>query len=112
MGFELEGTSDDLLHEDIGRLASRRAAHEMPVRPDPDVITSVRIAPMVKLTDRRVGSSHGVLPSATTRALKVNEGDTLFLVASPDGFRITPGARTCPTGTAFAASTRNTSAHS
>jgi len=46
---------------------------------------------MVKLTVRRVGNSLGVLlPSATTRAMKVKEGDTLFLVESPDGFRITP----------------------
>jgi putative addiction module antidote len=45
---------------------------------------------MVKLTIRRVGNSLGViLPSATTRALKVKEGDTLFLVEGPDGYRIT-----------------------
>jgi len=46
---------------------------------------------MVKLTVRRVGNSLGViLPNTTTRAMKVKEGDTLFLVESPDGFRITP----------------------
>lgn len=45
---------------------------------------------MVKLTIRRVGNSLGViLPSATTRALQVKEGDALFLVEGPDGFRIT-----------------------
>jgi putative addiction module antidote len=46
---------------------------------------------MVKLTIRRVGNSLGVLlPSSTTRAMRVKEGDVLFLIEGPDGFRITP----------------------
>ena len=45
----------------------------------------------VKLTIRRVGNSLGViLPSAATKAMKVKEGDELFLVEGPDGFRLAP----------------------
>jgi len=45
---------------------------------------------MVKLTVRKVGNSLGVtLPAAAAQALRVREGDTLYLTESPDGFRIT-----------------------
>ena len=45
---------------------------------------------MVKLTVRKVGNSLGViLPLEATEALRVREGDNLFLTESPDGLRIT-----------------------
>ena len=46
---------------------------------------------MVRLKVRKIGNSLGVtLPSETTRALKVEEGDQLYLTQGADGaFRIT-----------------------
>jgi putative addiction module antidote len=46
---------------------------------------------MITLKVRRVGNSLGVLlPQEATAALKVNEGDTLFLTEAKDGFYLTP----------------------
>ena len=45
---------------------------------------------MVKLTVRKVGNSLGVtLPASAAQALRVREGDAIYLTESPDGFRIT-----------------------
>ena len=44
---------------------------------------------MVKLTIRRVGNSLGVtLPVEALRALRVGEGDSLYLTETPDGFQV------------------------
>ncbi len=46
---------------------------------------------MVEVTLRKIGNSLGViLPAEATNALKVQEGDKLFLTDSPDGLRLTP----------------------
>lgn len=46
---------------------------------------------MVQLTVRKIGNSLGViLPAEVTAALKVADGDRLFLTESPDGMRLTP----------------------
>jgi len=46
---------------------------------------------MVQLTVRRIGNSLGViLPVEAATALRVKEGDKLFLTESPDGLRLTP----------------------
>ena len=47
---------------------------------------------MVRLKVRKVGNSLGVtLPAEAARALKVQEGDQIFLTEAPGGsFRITP----------------------
>ena len=47
---------------------------------------------MVQLKVRKVGNSLGVtLPAEAARAMKVREGDPLYLTEGPDGsFRITP----------------------
>ncbi len=46
---------------------------------------------MVEVTVRKIGNSLGViLPAEATAALKVNEGDKLFLTEGPEGYRITP----------------------
>ncbi len=46
---------------------------------------------MVKLKVTTVGSSTGVvLPKEVLARLKVGKGDTLFLIESPEGYRITP----------------------
>jgi len=46
---------------------------------------------MVQMTVRKIGNSLGViLPAEATASLKVAEGDKLFLVEGPDGFRVTP----------------------
>ena len=46
---------------------------------------------MVKLTVRKVGNSLGVtLPAHAAHALKVKEGDAIYLTEAPDGFRLTP----------------------
>ena len=46
---------------------------------------------MVKLKVTTVGSSAGVvLPKEVLTRLKVAKGDTIFLIESPDGYRITP----------------------
>jgi putative addiction module antidote len=46
---------------------------------------------MVALKLRRIGNSVGlILPQATLDALRVNEGDTIFLTSSAEGYRITP----------------------
>lgn len=45
---------------------------------------------MVKLKVRRVGNSLGVtIPADAARALKVREGDPLYLTEAPGGFRLT-----------------------
>ena len=44
---------------------------------------------MVKLTVRRVGNSLGVtLPIEAVKALRVREGDALYLTETPDGYQI------------------------
>jgi putative addiction module antidote len=44
---------------------------------------------MVKLTVRRVGNSLGLtLPAEAVKALRVGEGDTLYLTETPDGYQI------------------------
>ena len=44
---------------------------------------------MVKLTIRKVGHPLGVtLPAEVTKALRVKEGDVLYLIESPDGYRL------------------------
>ncbi len=46
---------------------------------------------MIPLKVTTVGNSSGVvLPREVLAKLKVQKGDTLYLVESPDGFRITP----------------------
>ena len=46
---------------------------------------------MVKLKIRAVGSSAGViLPKETLAHMGVREGDELYLVESPEGYRMTP----------------------
>ena len=46
---------------------------------------------MVALKLRKVGNSVGViLPQATLDALHVEEGDTVFLTTSAEGYRLTP----------------------
>lgn len=46
---------------------------------------------MIELTVRKVGNSLGViLPAEAAGALRVKEGDKLFLTESPSGYRITP----------------------
>ena len=44
---------------------------------------------MVKLTIRRVGNSLGVtLPVEAIRALRVSEGDAVYLTETPEGFQL------------------------
>jgi putative addiction module antidote len=44
---------------------------------------------MVKLTVRRVGNSLGLtLPAEAVKALRVGEGDTLYLTETPEGYQI------------------------
>ena len=47
---------------------------------------------MVRLKVRKVGNSLGLtLPAEAAKALRVGEGDQIFLTEAPDGsFRITP----------------------
>ena len=46
---------------------------------------------MVKLKVRKVGTSAGViLPKEALKHLGVAEGDTIFLVESPNGYEVTP----------------------
>ncbi len=46
---------------------------------------------MMKLKVTTVGNSTGVvLPKEVLARLKVDKGDTLFLIESPEGYRITP----------------------
>ena len=46
---------------------------------------------MIALKVRKVGNSLGVLlPQEATAALRVDEGDTLFLTEAKDGFYLTP----------------------
>jgi len=46
---------------------------------------------MVQMTIRKIGNSLGViLPAEAAAALKVREGDKVFLTDSPEGFRVTP----------------------
>ncbi|MFQ5953728.1 MAG: AbrB/MazE/SpoVT family DNA-binding domain-containing protein [Kiloniellales bacterium] len=54
---------------------------------------------MFKLKIRRVGNSAGVtLPKQVLAALRVQEGDTLILTESPDGFKVTPHEETFEAG--------------
>lgn len=44
---------------------------------------------MVKTTVRKIGNSYGViLPAQVLQALRVSEGDALYLTEAPDGLRI------------------------
>jgi len=44
---------------------------------------------MVKLTIRRVGNSLGVtLPAEAAKALRVKEGDVLYLTETPEGYQL------------------------
>lgn len=46
---------------------------------------------MVKLKVTTVGSSAGVvLPKEVLARLKIDKGDTLYLIEAPDGYRLTP----------------------
>ena len=46
---------------------------------------------MVKLTIRKVGNSLGMtLPAEAAKALRVKEGDALYLTRTPDGYQIVP----------------------
>ncbi len=46
---------------------------------------------MVALKLRKVGNSIGcILPQEVLTTLQVDEGDTIFLTKSPDGYRVTP----------------------
>jgi len=46
---------------------------------------------MIELKIRRVGNSSGVvLPKEMMARLRVGEGDTLFVIETPDGYRIEP----------------------
>jgi putative addiction module antidote len=46
---------------------------------------------MVTLKLTRIGNSVGVvLPKEVLARLKVEQGDTIYLTESPEGFRITP----------------------
>ncbi len=46
---------------------------------------------MVKLKVRKVGNSLGVtLPAEAARALRVKEGDPIYLTETPGGFTLTP----------------------
>lgn len=45
---------------------------------------------MFRLKIRKVGNSLGVtLPAEAARQLQVREGDAVFLIPTPDGFRLT-----------------------
>lgn len=44
---------------------------------------------MVKLTVRRVGNSLGLtLPAEAVKALRIGEGDTLYLTETPEGYQL------------------------
>jgi putative addiction module antidote len=44
---------------------------------------------VIKLTIRRVGNSLGLtLPAEAVKALRVGEGDTLYLTETPEGYQI------------------------
>lgn len=44
---------------------------------------------MVKLTVRKVGNSLGLtLPAEAVRALRVKEGDALYLTETPEGYQL------------------------
>jgi len=46
---------------------------------------------MLQLKVRKIGNSLGVvLPKEALARLKVEEGETLYLTESPDGYRLTP----------------------
>jgi putative addiction module antidote len=46
---------------------------------------------MIELKLRKVGNSVGVImPQEALSALHVNQGDTIYLTAAPDGYRLTP----------------------
>ena len=49
------------------------------------------VASTMKLKITTIGNSAGViLPKEVLARLKVDKGDTLFLIETPDGYRITP----------------------
>jgi putative addiction module antidote len=44
---------------------------------------------MVKLTVRRVGNSLGLtLPAEAVKALRIGEGDTIYLTETPEGYQL------------------------
>ncbi len=46
---------------------------------------------MVKLRIRKVGNSLGVtLPAETVKAMRVSDGDEIYLTETPGGFRLSP----------------------
>jgi putative addiction module antidote len=46
---------------------------------------------MIRLKARAVGNSTGLtLPKEVTDRLKIENGDTVYLTESPDGYRLTP----------------------
>ena len=46
---------------------------------------------MLRLKVKKVGSSLVIIiPTEAVRALKVEEGSTLFLTEAPDGYRVSP----------------------
>ncbi len=54
---------------------------------------------MYKLKIRKIGNSAGVtLPKEALAELKVQEGDTLILTKTPDGFKVTPYDETFEAG--------------
>ena len=54
---------------------------------------------MYKLKIRKIGNSAGVtLPKQALADLKVQEGDTLILTETPDGFKVTPYDETFEAG--------------
>jgi putative addiction module antidote len=54
-------------------------------------VATRREASVVSLKLRKIGNSVGViLPQATLDALRVSEGDTVYLTDAAEGYRITP----------------------
>ncbi|MGD9548513.1 MAG: AbrB/MazE/SpoVT family DNA-binding domain-containing protein [Candidatus Krumholzibacteriia bacterium] len=46
---------------------------------------------MIKLTIRRVGNSLGLtLPAEAAKALRVQEGDSIYLTETPEGYQLVP----------------------
>lgn len=68
---------------------------------------------MFKLTIRRVGNSLGVtLPAETIKALRVSEGDAVYLTETPEGYQLVAHdpefAETMATAEGFMTRYRNT----
>ena len=56
-----------------------------------DIIIKYLINPMQKLKLTTVGTSTGtVIPKEMLNRLKVEKGDTLFAIETPDGYLLTP----------------------